>query len=79
MASGYSVDTQGYWNGVIGRIGLQYEEKEHIDSIQVYTDDKGITLKVVETSDVHSPFKTEKATITVNVTYHQGDLLGKNI
>lgn len=57
MASGYSVDTQGYWNGVIGRIELQYEEKEHIDSIQVYTDDKGITLKIVETSDVHSPFK----------------------
>ena len=27
MASGYSVDTQGYWNGVIGRIELQYEEK----------------------------------------------------
>ena len=48
MASGYSVDTQGYWNGVIGRIELQYEEKEHIDSIQVYTDDKGITLKIVE-------------------------------
>ena len=36
MASGYSVDTQGYWNGVIGRIELQYEEKEHIDSIQEY-------------------------------------------
>ena len=79
MASGYSVDTQGYWNGVIGRIELQYEEKEHIDSIQVYTDDKGITLKVVETSDVHSPFKTENATITVNVTSPKGDLLGEKI
>ena len=79
MASGYSVDTQGYWNGVIGRIELQYEEKEHIDNVQVYTDDKGITLKVVETSDVHSPFKTEKATVTVNVTSPKGDLLGEKI
>lgn len=77
MASGYSVDTQGYWNGIIGRIELQYEEKEHIDNIQIYTDDKGIKLKVVETSDVHSPFKTEKATVTVNVTSPNGKELGE--
>lgn len=31
MASGYSIDTQGYWNGIVGKIELQCEDVFHID------------------------------------------------
>ena len=57
MASGYSVDTQGYWNGIIGRMELQCEEVFHLENIQVYPDENGISVKLTETSDVYSPFE----------------------
>ena len=56
MASGYSVDTQGYWNGVIGRMELICEEVFHIDDVQIYPDEKGLDIRGVFTGDVHSPF-----------------------
>ncbi len=66
MASGYSVDTQGYWNGIIGRIELQAEDVFHIDNIQIYPDNSGINVKVTETSDVHSPFIHKDAVIAIS-------------
>ena len=56
MASGYSVDTQGYWNGIIGRMELRCEEVFHIEDVQIYPDENGIDIRGVFTSDVHSPF-----------------------
>ncbi len=72
MASGYSIDTQGYWNGIIGRVELQYEETFHIESIQVYPDETGIDVKVVETSDVFEPHERKDATIELRVTDSSG-------
>lgn len=77
MASGYSVDTQGYWNGIIGKIELQYEDIFHIDNVQVYPDDTGIDVKVTETSDVRSPFVHKDAVIELSVTAPNGKELDK--
>ena len=77
MASGYSVDTQGYWNGIIGRIELQCEDIFHIENIQIYPDNKGINVKVTETSDVYSPFVHKDAFIEISAITPNGDKLKK--
>ena len=51
MASGYSVDTQSIWNGVIGRIELQSEEVFHMSNIQVYTDEKNVHVRLTANSN----------------------------
>ncbi|MCD7739161.1 MAG: hypothetical protein LUH58_09015, partial [Lachnospiraceae bacterium] len=45
MASGYSIDTQGIWCGMIGRIELQREAPTHLEDIQVYPQENGIEVK----------------------------------
>lgn len=77
MASGYSVDTQGYWNGIVGRIELQCEDIFHIENIQIYPDNKGINVKVTETSDVYSPFVHKDAFIEISAITPNGDKLKK--
>lgn len=72
MASGYSIDTQGYWNGIIGKIELQYEDIFHIENIQVYPDDKGIDIKVTHTNDVYSPLVHKDSALEVYVTAPDG-------
>lgn len=76
MASGYSIDTQGYWNGIIGRIELQCEDIFHLENIQVYPKENGIDVKLTETSDVHSPFERRSAKLELNVTSPDGKELG---
>lgn len=75
MASGYSVDTQGYWNGIIGRMELQCEEIFHIDDVRIYPDEKGIDIRAVFTGDVHSPFCKKKIGIEFTVETPDGNLL----
>lgn len=77
MASGYSIDTQGYWNGIIGRIELQSDNIFHIDNIQVYPDEKGITVKVTETSDVYAPHIHKDALVEISVITPDGKELCK--
>lgn len=72
MASGYSLDTQGYWNGIIGRIELQYEDIFHIEDIQVYPDDNGIDIRTVTISDVHTPSVYKTAAVELYVTAPDG-------
>lgn len=67
MASGYSIDTQGYWNGIIGRTELQYEEIFHIEHIEVYPDETGIAVKVVETSDIYEPHERKEAVVALRL------------
>lgn len=77
MASGYSVDTQGYWNGIIGRTEIRCEEIFHTDNIQVYPDDKGINVRLAATSDAHSPSDRRDAVIELDVVSPDGTELGK--
>ncbi|MDO5397338.1 MAG: glycoside hydrolase family 2 TIM barrel-domain containing protein [bacterium] len=72
MASGYSIDTQGYWNGVIGRMELQCEDIFHLENIRVYPKENGIDVKLTETSDVRSPFETRSAELELSVTAPDG-------
>lgn len=76
MASGYSVDTQGYWNGVIGRMEIQYEDMCHIDSISVYPDMNGIDIKMVNAASLYSPWERKNITVEMEVTAPDGSALG---
>lgn len=55
MASGYSIDTQGYWNGAVGRIELQFEEMFHMENLQVYPKEHGIRVQITFAGDIWSP------------------------
>ncbi len=72
MASGYSIDTQGYWNGIIGIMELQCEDIFHLENIQVYPKENGINIRLIEVSDVHSPFERRNAEIELSVTAPDG-------
>lgn len=76
MASGYSVDTSGYWNGIAGRVELICEDVCHIEGLQVYPDDKGIDIKLTQTSDVYSPFEQKAAVTAIEVITPTGESLG---
>lgn len=77
MASGYSIDTQGYWNGITGRVELQCEDIFHLENIQVYPKKNGIDIRLVVTGDVHLPFERQNAQIEISVTAPDGKELGK--
>lgn len=76
MASGYSVDTQGFWNGIAGAVELRCEENTRLGNINVYPDDKGITVKVTEISQTYSPTQRNDAEITLSVIDPNGCGLG---
>lgn len=85
MASGYSIDTQGFWCGIIGRIELQCENVYHLENIQVYTKEKGIDIKLTTASDFYSPVcfgaadAPEEVSIEAEVTAPDGKSLGTKI
>lgn len=79
MASGYSVDTQGCWNGIIGRIELQCREIFHAENIQVYPNETGIDIKLAAVSDVYSPFERRNARIELSVTTPEGRILDTKV
>ena len=79
MASGYSIDTQGYWNGIIGRIELQSEEMAHIGAVRVYPDEHGLNVKVVEVSETYSPEYQTDCTLVLSVTDPNGNELGERV
>ncbi len=76
MASGYSIDTQGYWNGIIGRMELQCEPKPHLENIQIYPYETGIKIRAVCVSENYSPMEQTSAKITVSVSDPNGRALG---
>ncbi|MBP5599689.1 MAG: hypothetical protein J6X48_05345 [Lachnospiraceae bacterium] len=61
MASGYSVDTQGYWNGVIGEMKLISRPVNHIESVQVFPEESDLRIETVTISDRHVPMEIKKA------------------
>lgn len=75
MASGYSIDTQGIWSGVIGRMELQFLNQEHMEDIQVYPCDNGIDVKVVTASGISSPGKKSAARLRLTIVSPDGEPL----
>lgn len=72
MASGYSIDTQGYWNGAVGRIELQYEERFHIENIVVYPNERGIKVQLTLAADICKPWHRYSAETELLVTAPDG-------
>lgn len=75
MASGYSIDTQGYWNGIVGRIELQYEEMFHMENLQVYPGERGIRVQITFASDIWRPSHRYHTKTKLYVTTPDGDRL----
>ncbi len=55
MASGYSVDTQSIWNGVIGKLEIRIEDIFHMSNIQVFPKEKSVHIKLTAHSDCLKP------------------------
>ncbi|MBO7402922.1 MAG: hypothetical protein J6U10_08030 [Lachnospiraceae bacterium] len=72
MASGYSVDTQGYWNGCIGRMELVAKPACNVDNVSVFPGNGGITVAVVTRSDRHVPMDVKTAVLKFKVTAPNG-------
>jgi hypothetical protein len=72
MASGYSVDTQGYWNGCIGRMELVAKPVCNVENVSVFKDGMGIKLAVVTHSDRHVPMDVKPAKLKFTLTTPDG-------
>ncbi len=72
MASGYSIDTQGYWNGVIGRIEIQCKPVCNIENVAVFADGKNVRIDTVTISDRHVPMDIRKASLKYEITAPNG-------
>ena len=81
MASGYSVDTGGYWNGIIGRMEVISYPKDYIENVKVFTKEDGIGLETIIRSDRHVPMDIEKGSLEFEVTAPDGKVVkaSKNI
>lgn len=75
MASGYSIDTQGYWIGVIGRMELQCEEVCHLKELQVYPQKDSIRVKLVTARDISKPEERRTVKAALCVTAPDGTRL----
>ena len=65
MASGYSVDTQGYWNGAIGKLQLTAQEMLHIERAEIFPKEDGIKIRLVTATNQHIPLEEEAAYVTL--------------
>lgn len=79
MASGYSVDTGGYWNGIIGRMELRCKPVYNIDSVQVFVRDGMCEVRTVTFSDRHEPMKVFPATLQYVVSDDNGNEISSNL
>lgn len=75
MSSGYSVDTQSIWNGVIGKIELRIENIFHMSNIQLYTEEKNVHLRLTAHSDCLSPDDRREVKIQARATAPNGKVL----
>lgn len=75
MASGYSVDTQSIWNGIIGKIELRCEEIFHMSNIQVFPDEKSVHIKLTAHSDCLKPNDRRSVTFELFAAAPDGSML----
>ncbi len=75
MSSGYSVDTQSIWNGVIGGIYLKCEDIFHLSNIQIKTEKFGVRVKVSAHSDCLYPDDRRNVRIEVSAETPSGRML----
>lgn len=79
MASGYSVDTQSIWNGIIGKIELRTENIFHMSNIQVFSQEKSVKIRLTAHSDCLKPQDRRNVTFKISATAPDGSLLKPKI
>lgn len=77
MSSGYSIDTQSIWLGIIGRIELRIDEVFNISNIQVYPDINKVKIKLTLNSDCSSPDDRRDTEIKLLVKDPEGVYIGE--
>jgi hypothetical protein len=75
MASGYSVDTQGYWNGAIGTLQITAKDMLHIEQAEIFPKEDGIEVRLITASNRHVPLDEEEAYVTLCVLTPDGKQL----
>nr|MCR5310801.1 hypothetical protein [Lachnospiraceae bacterium] len=75
MASGYSVDTGGYWNGIIGRMELRVEPKDRIENVKVFAHGDTLRIETVTISDRHVPMEIKEAELIFEITTPCGTVI----
>ena len=78
MASGYSKDTQGLWNGIIGQICLRLLPKVRIEDVQIHSvaeTEDDIEFQVITKCEQHVPMEVKNALLRVSVTLSDGKKL----
>lgn len=75
MSSGYSVDTQSIWNGIIGKIELRCENIFHLSNIQVYTGSGNVHIRLTAHSDCLYPTDRREIKIQIGVADSYGSEL----
>lgn len=66
MASGYSVDTQDYWLGIIGKFEIRVMPRLHISYIRIFTE--GNTVKASLCVNSHCKGCDEKCSFKIRLT-----------
>lgn len=77
MASGYSVDTQSIWNGIIGKIELRCEEIFHMSNIQIFPSQKSVHIKLTAHSDCLKPTDRRDVSLEISAISPNGKSLRK--
>ncbi len=71
MASGYSLDTQGIWCGIIGKIELRCEEIFHISNLQLFPNRQSVTVRLTAAGDC--PNFRDRKQVKVRLTAFRPD------
>lgn len=71
-ASGYSVDTQGYWIGVAGRVELQVLPRWRVERLGAYPTENGMDVELFVYTDIHQPGTLLPGMVTLRVTEPDG-------
>lgn len=74
-ASGYSVDTQGYWIGMIGKMELYCKPIWKVEDAAIFPDETGIIVQSLVMSDLHSPPALVTGKLTLSVITPDGRTL----
>ncbi len=77
MASGYSVDTQSVWLGIIGKIELRAEEIFHMENIQVFPEENTAKVQITACSDCTAPHDKKTVSVTLQAVSPSGEALSE--
>lgn len=75
MASGYSVDTQGYWNGVVGKMELRAKPVCSIASADAFYRGSSLEVRTVTLSDRTRPMDVVPASLSFSILSSDGERL----